>query len=236
MACSKNFSLIVPAAADKPEYKDLFPYIFLPAKDGMMICIKSLMGLNLDAFDNIYITILRKHAEHYNIKELLELQFKSYHLDNAKIVVLDEPTTSQAETIYRTIQQENITGSIFIKDADGSFDASIEPHNGVAVFPLEQMESIDPRNKSYVAVDDMQYVTNIIEKRVVSHFFNAGGYCFQSAEDFCRGYLELSAYKHLYLSHIIYAMLLNNKTFRPIHVENFKDWGASKLFKNHINE
>jgi hypothetical protein len=54
MTCSRIFSLIVPAAADKPEYKDLFPYIFLPAKDGMMICIKSLMGLNLDAFDKIY--------------------------------------------------------------------------------------------------------------------------------------------------------------------------------------
>jgi hypothetical protein len=230
MACSKNFSLIVPAAADKPEYKDLFPYIFLPAKDGMMICIKSLMGLNLDAFDNIYITILRKHAEHYNIKELLELQFKSYHLDNAKIVVLDEPTTSQAETIYRTIQQENITGSIFIKDADSSFSAEVTPHNGVAVFPLEKMDYIDPRDKSYVAVDDMQYITNIIEKRVVSHFFSAGGYCFQSANDFCKYYLELAAYPHLYLSHIIYAMLLNNKQFRPIVVAAYVDRGTMKLF------
>lgn len=230
MTCSKNFSLIVPAAADKPEYKDLFPYIFLPAKDGMMICIKSLMGLNLGAFDKIYITILRKHAEKYNIKELLELQFKSCHLDNAKIVVLDEPTASQAETVQQTIKQENISGSIFIKDADSSFSADVEARNGVAVYPLEKMEYIDPRNKSYVAVDDMQYITNIIEKRVVSHFFSAGGYCFQSAEDFSKYYLELAEYPHLYLSHIIYAMLLNKKTFRPIAVKDYKDWGTSNDF------
>jgi hypothetical protein len=150
--------------------------------------------------------------------------------------VLDEPTTSQAETIYRTIQQENITGSIFIKDADSSFTAEVTPYNGVAVFPLEKMDYIDPRDKSYVAVDDMQYITNIIEKRVVSHFFSAGGYCFQSANDFCKYYLELAEYPHLYLSHIIYAMLLNNKPFRPIAVKNYKDWGTSKLFKYHTNE
>jgi hypothetical protein len=236
MTCSKNFSLIVPAAADKPEYKDLFPYIFLPAKEGMMICIKSLMGLNLETFDHIYITILRKHAEQYHIDELLKLQFKSYHLAHAKIVVLDEPTASQAETVYQTIQQEHIVGSIFIKDADSSFSADITTHNGVAVYPLEKMEYIDPRNKSYVAVDDMQYITNIIEKRVVSHFFSAGGYCFQSADDFCTYYRALAAYPHLYLSHIIYAMLLNNKPFRPIAVTDYKDWGTSQLFKYHTNE
>lgn len=231
MTCSKKFNLIVPAAADKPEYEDLFPYIFLPAKDGVMICVKSILGLNLDAFDNIYFTILRKHAERHHIKELLELQFKSCGIGHVRIVILDEPTKNQAETIYQTIKQENITGSIFIKDADGSFEAHVEPHNGVAVYPLEKMEYIDPRNKSYVAVDDMHYITNIIEKRVVSHFFNAGGYCFQSAEDFCRFYSELASYQRLYLSHIIYAMLLHKKTFRPIIVKNYRDWGTSKLFK-----
>ena len=35
--------------------------------------------------------------------------------------------------------------------------------NGVAIYPIEELEMLDPRDKSYVAVDDMYYITNIIE-------------------------------------------------------------------------
>lgn len=52
---------------------------------------------------------------------MLKLQFKKLGLSNAKVVVLDEPTTSQAETVYRTVNCENIEGAIFVKDPDGYF-------------------------------------------------------------------------------------------------------------------
>lgn len=74
-------------------------------------------------------------------------------------------TQSQAETVFETIRIERISGSIFIKDADGYFSCDVEPANGVAIFPLEKMSLVNPQNKSFVAVDDMFYVTNVIEKR-----------------------------------------------------------------------
>ena len=178
MSNSKNFSLIIPAASDKPEYDRLLPRIFSPDKEGVMICVKSILGLNLESFDNIYFTILRKHAERYDIDVLLDLQLHRLGLDKAKIVILDNPTSTQAETVSTTITMEHITGSIFIKDADSYFKAQIFPENGVAVYPLEKLEIVDPRNKSYVSVDDMHHITNIIEKRVVSNLFNVGVYCF----------------------------------------------------------
>ena len=94
----------------------------------------------------------------------------------------------------------------------------------MAVYPLEKLELVDPRHKSYVAVDDMQHITNIIEKKVVSHLFNAGGYCFEDVKDFLDAY---NAYSHLgkiYLSHIIYGMLLSGNLFRPITVSDYTDW------------
>lgn len=224
MSNSNKFSLIIPAAADKPEYQGNLPHVFAPDKDGTMLCVKAINGLNLDIFDNIYFTILRKHAEAYDIDKLLELQFKRSHLDKAKIVVLDEPTSTQAETIVQTIRKENIEGAIFIKDADGYFCAEVFPENGVAVYPLEQLDLVDPRHKSYVAVDDMQHITNIIEKRVVSHLFNAGGYCFEDAQTFLDKYGQLNHFGHIYLSHMIYSMLLDGEIFHPIHVTDYKDY------------
>lgn len=223
-------NLIVPVAADKPEYSNRLPYVFALGEDGIIVCIKSILGLPLEQFDNIYFSILRKHDELFYIADSLRMQCKRLALKNVKIVVLDTPTRDQAETIYTTIQQERISGSIYIKDADSYFETEDVAKNGVAVFPIEELEMLDPRNKSYVAVDDMQYITNIIEKSVVGHYISAGGYAFGDSEIFCGYYNRLRHYDRLYLSHIIYAMLLDKKTFRPFIVKNYKDWGTQRMF------
>ncbi|MBQ5753250.1 MAG: hypothetical protein IIV91_03480 [Alistipes sp.] len=226
-----KFSLIVPVAADKPEYNDTLPYVFGLDEEGTIICVKAVVGMDLSLFDNIYFTILRKHDERFALKRMLQLQFERFSLTQAKVVVLDEPTASQPETVYRTICREKITGAIFIKDSDCYFECEVRPKNGVAIYPLEELSVVDPRNKSYVAVDDMFYITNIIEKRVVSHYFNAGGYCFEDSAEFCSYYEQLRDLGHLYLSHIIYAMLLDKREFRPILVKGYKDWGTMYLYK-----
>lgn len=231
MSNSTHFSLIVPIAADKTEYAGTMPYVFAPGSDGILLCLKSILGLNLDAFDAVYFTILRKHSLAFDIDSILGLQLRRLGLwDKSRIVVLDESTRTQAETIAETIDKERISGSIFIKDADGYFNAEIFPENGIAVYPLEELDLVDPRNKSYVAVDDMQYVTNIIEKKVIGNLFNAGGYCFADARDFMEVYRRYCDAGHIYLSHLIFAMLLDHHSFRPVKVTDYRDWGTQSLY------
>lgn len=223
-----KYSLIVPAAADKAEYSDKLPYIFGLDKDGIIICIKSIMGLDLKRFDNIYFTVLKKHDDRFFVVESLTMQFKCLGIHNAHVVVLDNPTKDQAETVFQTIEKEHIEGSIFIKDADSYFKTDFTSANGIAIYPIEELESLSPKDKSYVAVDDMHYVTNIIEKRIVGHYIGAGGYMIEDAGKFCHYYHRLREYGRLYLSHIIYAMLLDKTSFRPMVVEDYKDWGTQK--------
>lgn len=226
-------NLIVPVAADKAEYKDGLPYVFGLDGDGVIICLKSILGLELAQFDNIYFTVLKKHEERFFVGDNLRLQFKRLGIHNAKVVVLDVPTQDQAETIYQTIQSEGIKGSIFIKDADSYFSTSIIEGNGVAIYPIEELDVLSPKNKSYVAVDDMYYPTNIIEKNVVGHYISAGGYLIRDAEIYNCYYNRLRQFGRLYLSHIIYAMLLDKKTFRPMLVDEYKDWGTVNEFKKY---
>lgn len=231
-----TFSLIVPIAADNTAYEQQLPYVFGLNKQGIMHCINAVMGLNLDAFDSIYFTILAKHDQKYHLLDLFKLQFERLGFKNAKVTLLPDPTNCQASTIYQTIQQEKIEGSIFIKDADGYFCSEVTPANGIAVYPLEDLHFVNPQNKSYVAVDDMFYITNVIEKNVISHYFNAGGSCFEDAALYCDYYNRLQFYgDKLYISHIIYAMLLDKKIFRPIEVTDFQDFGDDKLFSYYIN-
>lgn len=221
---SNNFSLIVPIAADKVDYETRIPSVFHVAEDGTLLCVKSILGMNLSRFDKIYFTILKKLDERYSLKDRLLLQFKIHGLDKAEIVILDTPTSSQPETIYQTIKQENITGGIFIKDADCYLEGEITKANSLAIYPLESLRWVNPQDKSYVSVDDMYYVTNIIEKRIVSHYFTAGGYCFESAKQYNAYYKHFSGQKGLYLSHIVYMMLLNGVLFRPVRVNKYIDF------------
>lgn len=217
-------SLIMPIAANKPEYATRIPRVFLIAEDGVMHCIRALKSRDLSKFDHIYITILRHLDQQYALTERLQLQFRINGITNAEIVVLDEPTHSEPETIYQTILQKHIQGSIFIKDADCSFTGEDTTGNAIVIHPLEQLDWVNPKNKSYVAVDDMYYITNIIEKRIVSHYFTAGGYSFSSAATYCHYYERLQEQQGLYLSHIIYSMLLEGHTFRPVLTKEYEDF------------
>ena len=226
-----SFSLIVPVAEDRDQYKTVIPHVFQLAEDGTIFCLKAITGMNLSMFDNIYFTILKSMDDRYSISEMLRLQCRIHGINNVKIVILDEKTKSQPETVYQTIRREHINGSIFIKDADNYFSCEIFNHNSIAIYPLETLKWVNPQDKSYVAIDDMHYVTNIIEKRIVSHYFSAGGYCFENSNQFVT-YYEKYAHKkgRLYISHIIYAMLLDRQIFKPLMVEDYIDFNLN--FKN----
>lgn len=219
-------NLILPIAENRIEYKNQTPQTFLYDKDGVMNCFHAIKGLDITKFNRIYITILKEHDKKFSLTDKIKLQLTLNNINNAEIVVLDEPTSSQPETIYKTILKKNIKGSIFIKDADCSFIADIPLSNAVAIYSLEQLRLASPQNKSYVCIDSMQYITNIIEKNMVSRNFTAGGYSFANADTFCRYYLTLQNQQGLYLSHIIYSMILEGYTFRPIHTKDYEDFGV----------
>lgn len=172
-----SLSLIVPIAADRPEYEHTMPYVFNFSEDGALLCIKSIQGLDLTKFEHIYFVILDKLDQKYHLSELLNMQLRNLGLsEKAKVLSLKVPTNSQAETIYECIKQEQIEGGIFVKDADGYFTCDFTETNGIAIYPLDKLDMVNPHNKSYVDLDDQFYITNIIEKKIISRYFNAGGY------------------------------------------------------------
>ena len=224
-----SFSLIVPLAGYNPEINRELPHVFDTGNHGSFLCVDAIRGLNLNAFDKVYYVLLSSLEKQFQICDQLRQQLFSLGLEQVEIVLLTKPTRSQPETIYQTVQECGITGSIFVKDPDGYFKAEIYPYNGVTTYPLENMALVDPKNKSYVSVDDMYCITNIIEKKVIGNLFNAGGYVFEDAVQYCQYYKPLEHHNRLYLSHIIYSMLLDKAIFRPIPVNDYEDWGTRWL-------
>ena len=81
---------------------------------------------------------------------------------------------------------------------------------------------------SYVVTNDQDIVLNIVEKRVISSTFNVGGYGFNSAKKFVEYYNKLKDYDDLYISHVIYKMILDGIEFQKSDVKKYLDWGTLK--------
>lgn len=232
----EEYTLIVPMVSVK--YKDTVPLEFkYDNNTGQINCIKALEGIDLSMFTKIYFVMLYEHELKYHIAEKITVarKFNKKLLDTEVIFkFLDIPTSSQTETIYNTIIEYNIKGPIFIKDADNTCACEGQiKGNTVLVYPLENTPIVDPQHKSYVNVDDQNFVVNIIEKRVVSNLFNCGGYSFTDAALFKTAYEALLGYEdianHMYISHIIYWLILNKKVkFRPVEATYYEDFEINR--------
>jgi len=233
----QEYTLIVPMVSvnhNKNEVPLEFKY---DNKTGQINCIKSLEGIDLRIYNKVYFVLLYEHEIKYHVAEKISVARKFYkELNDIEVIFkfLDNPTRTQAETIYNTIVEYNIEGPIFIKDADNTCVVSNEiKGNSVLVYPLEKTPLVDPQHKSYVSVDDQNFVVNIIEKRVVSNLFNCGGYSFSDAAYFKEAYETLLGYEdivnHMYISHIIYWLILNkNIKFRPVEAIAYDDFEINK--------
>ena len=166
---------------------------------------ESILGLNLDFFDNIWFICLQEHEDKYQfmkglVSELDEVGLRS----KSNIVLLPEQTDSQSETVYTFLSGQELEGFVFIKDSDGFYRCDVEERNQVAYFDLNDMDDINARTKSYIELDVNNVITNIVEKKVVSSTFSSGGYGFADAKEFCKTFEKLQdmdavSYTHLAL-------------------------------------
>jgi len=232
-----GFNLIIPVAADRPEYRSRQPYWLDIHPSGNLFLYETVSGLNLDKFDALYFTVLRSHEKKYQIAKALTLQFEKAGLGSKiKVTVLDRPTRNQPETVAVTIEKEEIEGAIVVKDADNHFQCRLKPGNFICTYPLDALQKVNPGDKSYIAIDDSSFVTNIIEKKIISRWFCTGAYGFESASMFIDYYRKHKHFEKLYISHLIYDMLLDKVSFRPVNITDYLDWGTEKEWKEFKNQ
>lgn len=226
-------NLLLPMAGRSSRFPNVRPKWMLAHPDtGRLMALESMKGLNLDMFDQIYFGILQEHETIFQILRGFREELDHFGiLEKSRIVLLDRPTSSQSDTVYRMILQERINGSILIKDCDNFFEVDGLPlgHNFVCYSQLDCYDTINPRNKSYVKLDEHEYLLNIVEKKIISNTFSVGGYGFREAEEFVDSFLKISAKfsdSECYVSNIIYDMLIHDQPFKGQLVSQYLDWGT----------
>jgi len=221
--------LILPVAGRSSRFPNLRPKWLLTQPDGKLMVISSILGLPLDDFDKIHLVVLKEHLDKYQCEAGIRKAFQEIGLDQKlSIIVLEEPTNSQPETVYEALKKINYDGAIYVKDSDNYFEIdSIDP-NSVTTFDLTNMNSVNAANKSYVLKNDEGVIINIIEKKIISSEFCCGGYAFESTTDYISAYNELKNNDNLYISHLIFKLMLSGRMFSTNEALSYEDWGTSK--------
>jgi len=142
------------------------------------------------------------------------------------LLKLDKDTESASDTVSQCILKSKVTGSIFIKDADDYFEIDEVNPNEVCTYSLNDCKNITPGNKSYIKKNDSGQVLTIVEKNVISSDFCCGLYSFESSTDFVNTYESIRQVGEIYISHVIYKMILNGMKFKNRNTKNFLDWGT----------
>jgi len=227
--CSANVSLIIPAAGSSSRFPNMRPKWMLTHPNGSLMINEAISGLKLSSVSKIYVTVLKDHIKAHTTLDKLVQSFHDMGIKkDIKPVVLDSATQSQPETVYQTLKKEKISGAIFIKDTDNFFVHDIKEENAVTVCDLNDLGLINASNKSYVTFNENQIIDNIVEKKIISSFFCTGGYSFKDADTFCRYFEALENTSSLYISHIIFNMLLDNHFFKAAEIKNLEDWGTAE--------
>jgi len=220
--------VLVPCAGRSSRYPNMPPKWLLPDQEGVPMAVRAVEKLKCDPADLVF-TYLAEHEERFGVRAGLERAFGP----EVNTVVLDAPTRSQSETVAETLRRMKIEGPFLVKDSDNTFelDEIAWATSYITVASLNDFDQINPRNKSYVTVDQDDFVTSIREKQVISEHFSIGGYFFRSAASFLDAFDELSrapsaSVSELYISEIISYLLLNGEPFKMRRAQGYMDWGT----------
>ena len=228
-------TLILPVAGQSARFPGMRPKWLLTMPDGLLMIEKSVSLFNLNVFSRIVVVALKEHLMEYTNKKKLLFSLKKNISKKIEIVALNKSTSCQAETVLEAIKKAKIEGGIYIKDCDNMFASNIgsTSKNEVTIDDANTVGLMDAKNKSYIDFNKIGYLTNIVEKEVISSFFCCGGYSFKSALKFVKFSKQLlKKSSAVYISHVIFAMLMKNEMFTHNKAKKYIDWGTLREFRN----
>lgn len=224
-------TLIVPCAGRSSRYPGLRPKWLLTHPDGKLMIQKALAGMDLGSYEKVIFTIVAEHAEKFDAKMILEELFPE---PNVSIYVLDDFTKSAAETVYKTLVENKVSGAFVIKDSDNyvGFSAPSGTENYVVGLDLNTHGDVSNiTGKSFLILNEQNILMDIIEKQVRSNVICLGVYAVRNVDLFLSAYEKVSSQDsisgELYVSHILsYLISIENEIFQYVAADGFEDWGT----------
>ena len=232
-------NLVIPVAGKSSRYPGMRPKWLLTMPDGSLMIEKSVALFDLKKFKRIIVIALSEHIKKFSSKKTLLKLFKKNISKKVELIELNKETSCQAETVLNGIMKAKLKGGVFIKDVDNIFSQKISkgPINQISTINSKKIDLLDAKSKSYIDFDKMGKVINIVEKKVISDYFCCGAYEFKSSGEFEKYAKKcLKKSKNVFISDVIFSMILDNNYFSYSEADNYIDWGTLREFRNFQNK
>lgn len=229
-------NIILPVAGKSSRFPNVRPKWLLTNPNGNLMIVDSIINMELSNIESLNLIYLKEHEEKFKFKKGLVENLKKYNLDSLiNFIELEKETKDQVETIRLGLIAISKEISFMIKDCDNGFKANVTSfeNNFVSFCNLSNLKSSDVSSKSYLQLDNMNIISNIVEKKIVSDKFCCGGYFFKSSKEF----LEYSVIEssNNFVSDVIFNMILHGKTFIGMECSEYEDWGTITEWKKYTN-
>lgn len=221
-------TLIIPAAGLSTRYALSRPKFLLQHPNGLTMLSAGLLGLGNYDFDEVIIVSLSRYFKDISVESLSE-EVSTVLSCPVKFVLLEEPTASMVDSIAVGIETMSLDGPIVVKDSDNlvALDSNeFFGKNFLAYAELEKFTSVRVNNKSFVEIDSQGFISNIVEKRVISAEINSGLIGFKNASDFLRAMKKVSGAREKYVSDIVRYLLGDGEIFWGQSASDYIDWGT----------
>ena len=230
-----KLTLIIPAAGKSSRFPTR-PKFLLVNPNGKLMIEDCLSCIDFKNVKRICVGVLSEHLEKFcpdiDLGEILS----GYGVP-VTIIPLKEETSSPSETVIKIIEEANITGGIFIKDCDNCYSFVPEYGNFVVGLDTTKHKVTEMHNKSFLEMNYIGQLTNIVEKRVIGTIIGIGGYSFQDAFIFKEAYdiLSIDCKKELLISHIIISLMLTGTVFSVQLSDKYYDWGTYEEWRRYCD-
>lgn len=228
-------TLIIPAAGQSSRFPGMRPKWLLTMRDGQLMIEHAIRCMTrINKFDRIIVTCQAEHLKRFTSEATLNCVLSEAAGQAVELFQLSAETRSQSETVSRTLKEMKVDGAFLIKDCDNEFEFSWSGGDEIAVLDIATDGVRDVKGKSYVRTDPLGIVQNIVEKHIISNIFCCGAYGFSSAENFIMTFDELASESEIYVSHVIFQLILNGGVFSTSEARDYSDWGTIEAYRRYM--
>ncbi|KAJ3186149.1 hypothetical protein HK101_009702 [Irineochytrium annulatum] len=245
----ESVTIVVPSAGRSSRFPGVKPKWMLTQPNGRLMVVDALSTLNLSKVNRIVVGLLKEHVDKYcagdvhAILKAFEDGVPRLHEMEVSIVVIEDETVDQVQTIECILATAGVRGAIFLKDCDNQFACAVDAVDGVSTLEITRETEGAVSNvasKSYAAVNPgTGHLTSIVEKAMISNSFCVGGYAWRSCENMlkrvavARKYQAISGMTsskgvELAVSDLIWLRMADESAppFISIPSSGYEDWGT----------
>ena len=192
--------------------------------------ITSIGSLQSSLLDKIVVVSTEEHFEGIDHQSILEKISTSTGIP-CELAYVKGPTNSVIDTLTQYFESLAEDVEVIIKDADNlvktDLQALFAASSAITFARLTKFPDVPAPNKSFVEIDSKGFVTNFVEKQVISELFSVGMIRLSRVSDFLAGAALLhGTNSELYMSDLVRALMAQGFEFRAIEADDYEDWGT----------